>query len=191
MAKVAMRPEKLMYPRPTNLVGTNIDDKANFLAIAGGGVACGEPPMVCITIRHQRYSIKGIWQNLTFSVNTPSVDLVAETDYYGIVSGAEVDKVKVCKFTVFYSNLKTAPLIEQCPVNLECKVVHILNLGSHSLVIGQVEGTYVSGDCLTDGKPDVYKINPLIYDRDSGEYIAFGKVVAKAYSIGQQLKVRE
>jgi len=146
--------------------------------------------MISVLIRHQRYTLKGILQNLTFSVNTPSSDLVAETDYCGIESGAEVDKVSACKFKVFYGNVLTAPLIEQCPINLECKVVHILNLGSHALVIGQVEGTYVSEDCLTRGKPDVSKIKPLIYNHESREYLAFGKVIAKAYSIGKQLKTR-
>jgi len=188
--KATMHPDRLMFPRPTLLVGANIDGKANFMTVGGGGVANADPPMISVLIRHNRHTLKGVLQNLTFSVNTPSSDLVAETDYCGIVSGAEVDKASICKFTVFYGKLLTAPLIEQCPINLECKVAHILNLGSHALVIGQVEGTYVSEDCLTQGKPDVSKMKPLIYNHESGEYLAFGKVVAKAYSIGRQLKTR-
>jgi flavin reductase (DIM6/NTAB) family NADH-FMN oxidoreductase RutF len=96
--------------------------------------------------------------------------------------------VKICKFKVFYGNLKTAPLIEQCPVNLECRVMHILNLGSHSFIIGEVKGTYVSEDCLTNGKPDVKKIKPIIFNLELSEYYAFGDVIAKAYSIGKELK---
>ena len=189
--KVTMHPDRLMFPRPTLLVGANIDGKANFMTVGGGGVANADPPMISVLIRHNRHTLKGVLQNLTFSVNTPSSDLVAETDYCGIVSGAEVDKASICKFTVFYGKLLTAPLIEQCPINLECKVAHILNLGSHALVIGQVEGTYVSEDCLTQGKPDVSKMKPFIYNHESGEYLAFGEVIAKAYSIGRQLKTRE
>ncbi|MFH1032022.1 MAG: flavin reductase family protein [Chloroflexota bacterium] len=187
MAKVTMRPDRLMQPRPTLLIGTIIDGKVNFLTAGGGGVANAEPPMISIPIHHSRYTMKGIAQNLAFSVNIPSVDLVAETDYCGIVSGSKVDKVAACKFKIFYGSLKTAPLIEQCPVNLECKLEHMLDLGSHFLVIGQIVGTYVSEDCISDGKPDVYKIKPIIYNRESGEYIAFGKVVAKASSIGKKL----
>ena len=167
MAKVTIRPDRYMYPRPTLLVGANVDGKANFLAVGGGGVANAEPPMIGVPIRHQRYTLKGIQQNLTFSINTPSIDLVRETDYCGIASGAKVDKVKVCQFKVFYGNLKTAPMIEQCPLNLECKVVQILNLGSHSFVIGQVEGTYVTESCLTDGKPNANKIKPIIFNLES------------------------
>jgi flavin reductase (DIM6/NTAB) family NADH-FMN oxidoreductase RutF len=188
--KVTMHPEPMMFPRPTLLVGANIDGKANFMTVGGGGAANADPPMISVPIRHHRYSLKGILQNLTFSVNMPSSDLVAEADYCGITSGTEVDKVSICKFTVFYGKLLTAPLIDQCPINLECKVVHILNLGSHALVIGQVEGAYVSEDCLTQGKPDVSKMKPLIYNHESSEYLAFGKVIAKAFSIGRQLKTR-
>ena len=191
MTKVTMRPARLMYPRPTLLVGANVDGKANFMAVGGGGVANSDPPMIGVPIQHHRYTLKGILKNMTFSVNIPSADLVTETDYCGIASGAEVDKVQVCRFKVFYGNLNDAPMIEQCPINLECRVVHALNLGSHSFVIGQVEGTYVTESCLTDGKADVRKIKPLIFDLESAEYLAFGEVVAKAFSIGKKLAARE
>lgn len=191
MAKVTIRPDRYMYPRPTLLLGANVDGKANFLAVGGGGVANAEPPMIGVPIRHNRYSLKGVQQNLTFSLNTPSVNLVRETDYCGIASGAKVDKVKVCQFKVFYGNLKTAPMIEQCPLNLECKVVQILNLGSHSFVIGQVEGAYITESCLTDGKPDANKIKPIIFNLESAEYLAFGEVIAKAFRIGLELRARE
>ncbi len=192
MAKILMGPKMLPYPRPTLLVGANVDDRPNFMTVAASGAANVEPPMISIAIQHHRYTHKGIMQNLTFSVNVPSADLIRETDYCGLVSGSKVDKVKVCQFNVFYGKLKNAPLIEQCPINLECKVVHILDLGSHSLIVGRVEETYVSDSCLTNGKPDVNKIKPIIYAIDPvRQYLALGQVIAKAYSIGQELKARE
>jgi len=115
--------------------------------------------------------------------------MVRETDYCGIVSGSKVDKVEVCQFSIFYGKLENAPLIEQCPINLECKVVHILDLGSHSLVIGRVEESYTSDNCLTEGKPDINKIQPLAWARQpSRQYHALGEVVAKSHSVGQELK---
>jgi flavin reductase (DIM6/NTAB) family NADH-FMN oxidoreductase RutF len=161
MGKSLMGPQTLLYPMPVLLIGANVDDKPNFMTVAWGGIANGEPPMISIAIRHQRYTNKGIRQNLTFSVNIPSTDLARETDYCGSVSGSKSDKVKVCRFKVFYGKLGSAPLIEQCPVNMECKVVHMLDLGSHSLVVGRVEETHVSDNCLTDGQPDVDKIKPI------------------------------
>jgi flavin reductase (DIM6/NTAB) family NADH-FMN oxidoreductase RutF len=100
-----------------------------------------------------------------------------------------VDKVEACQFEVFYGELDNAPLIEQCPVNLECKVIHILDLGSHALVIGRIEETHVSESCLTDGKPDVSKIRPITYVMSPvTRYQALGEVLAKAFSVGKELK---
>lgn len=188
MGKILMGPQTWLYPMPTLLVGVNVDGKANFMAVAWGGIANGEPPMVSVAIRHSRYSLKGIRQNMTFSVNVPPCDMVREADYCGLKSGAKFDKAEVCGFKVFYGKLESAPLIEQCPINLECKVVHILNLGSHALVIGRIEETHASESCLTDGKPDVAKIRPFIYTpTPTSCYQAFGEVVAQAFSIGKEL----
>jgi flavin reductase (DIM6/NTAB) family NADH-FMN oxidoreductase RutF len=143
--------------------------------------------MISVAIRPARYTLKGI-QTKEFSVNIPSADIVKEVDYCGIVSGAEVDKVAVCKFKIFYGNLKNAPLIEQCPVNLACKVEHILELGTHHLIIGRVEETHISENCLTDGKPDLRKINPFLWGMGSpSEYFALGDSLGKGFSVGKEL----
>jgi flavin reductase (DIM6/NTAB) family NADH-FMN oxidoreductase RutF len=190
MAKVKMPPERWMYPRPTLLVGANVDGRANFMTVGGGGVADAGPPMIGVPIRHHQYTLKGILQNMSFSVNTPSVDQVAETDYCGIVSGARVDKVKACGFRVFYGELQTAPMIEQCPMNLECKVVHVLNLGTHAFVIGEVKGTFISEECLADGRPDVAKMRPMTFNLESSEYSTIGEFVARAFHVGREFKPR-
>ena len=81
---------------------------------------------------------------------------------------------------------------KQCPVNLECKVVHILDLGSHSLVIGRIEETHVSENCLTDGKPDVNKIRPFAFTPSlPAQYHVLGSAIAKAFSVGKELKTRQ
>ena len=191
MSKILMSPQILLYPTPVVLVGANVDDKPNFMAVAWCGVANSEPPMISVAIRHQRYTHGGITRNLTFSINIPSIDMVRETDYCGITSGAGVNKAASCHFKVFYGKLDTAPLIKQCPINLACKVVHILDLGSHSLIVGRIVETHVSESCLTDGKPDVNKIKPLAYTAaPARQYQALGQVIAKAHSIGEELKTR-
>jgi flavin reductase (DIM6/NTAB) family NADH-FMN oxidoreductase RutF len=188
MQKIPIGPQTLIYPKPALLIGANVDGRPNFMTLAWGGIANGEPPMIAVALRYRHHTLKGIRQNSSFSVNIPSRDMAKETDYCGITSGSSVDKVKVCGFAVYYGRLATAPLIEQCPVNLECRVDRILDLGSHSLVIGQIMETYVSESCLTDGKPDVDKISPLIYSGSPArEYLELGRVVAKAYSIGHEM----
>jgi len=192
MDKILMGPQTLIYPMPALLVGANVDDKPNFMAVGWCGIANAEPPMISVAIRPHRYTHRGIRQNLTFSVNVPSTDMVRETDYCGLTSGSKVNKVEACRFRVFYGKLDNAPLIEQCPINLECKVMHILDLGSHSLIVGRIEETHISESCLTGGKPDVSKIKPLIYiTAPAHQYQALGEVIAKAFSIGEELKARE
>lgn len=188
MAKITMGPRPLLCPMPAVLVGTKIDGQPNFITVAWCGIANGEPPMIAIAIRQQRYSHRGLRQNMAFSVNVPSADMVRETDYCGLASGAEVDKAEVCRFNLFYGKLDNAPLIEQCPINLECRVMHILNLGTHSLFVGKILETHVSQDCLSDGRPDVDKIKPFAFTTAPVlQYHAFGTLLGKAYEIGNEL----
>lgn len=188
MNKVTLGPQRLMYPRPALLVGAMVNGKPNFMTVGGGGVASGEPPMISLPLRHPCYTLKGIMQNRAFSINTPSVDLVQETDYCGMVSGAKVDKVKACGFNLFYGKLESAPLIEQCPINLECRLAHTLTLGSHCLVIGEVVESHVSEGCMNGDELDAGKINALIFNMEQKRYFSFGAAVGDAWSVGKQIK---
>ena len=124
-----------------------------------------------------------------FTVNVPSSEQVKIADYCGMVSGADTDKVADCKFTVFYGKLMTAPLIEQLPLNIECRVFQTNDLGSHVLVIGALEEVYVTDSCLTDGKPDVAKLRPFLWAaRPNNEYFDFGKPIGRAFESGNKIK---
>jgi flavin reductase (DIM6/NTAB) family NADH-FMN oxidoreductase RutF len=192
MSKREFGPQPWLFPNPVVLVGTIFNGKTNFATYAWCGITGGDPPTLAVGIRHQRHTLKGIFQNKTFSVNIPSVEMVKETDYCGLVSGAQVDKAGECGFTVYFGGLKTAPLIERCPVNLECEVLHLLDLGLHTLVVGKIVQAHVSEDCLTDGQPDIMKIRPLVYSRGpTARYNAVGEVLGQAYNIGKELKKPE
>jgi flavin reductase (DIM6/NTAB) family NADH-FMN oxidoreductase RutF len=191
MEKIMMGSQQLLNPRPVILVGTLVDDKPNFITVAWTGIASANPPTMSIAIRNIRYSLKGIEQNMTFSVNIPSVEMVKETDYCGIVSGSQYDKIKECNFKLFYGNLKSAPLIEQCPINIECEVLQIIPIGDHSLVIGTIIESYISIDCFTNGIPDIRKINPLCFctlTAKSMAYYSIGDFIANTYNVGEELK---
>jgi flavin reductase (DIM6/NTAB) family NADH-FMN oxidoreductase RutF len=191
MAKKMINPQPLICTTPTVLVGALVENKPNFMAVAWCGVANSTPPMVSVAIRPQRYTFRGILKTREFSVNVPSVDLVKEADYCGMVSGAKVDKVAVCGFKIFYGTLKNAPLIDQCPVNLACKVVHIIELGTHQLVIGKVEETHVTDTCLNDGRPDFKQIKPFVYAAGvPANYYAFGKNLGRAFRVGRSLEYK-
>jgi len=174
---------------PVYLIGANVNGKPNFLTAAWAGVACGEPLMLSVPIRHTRYTLKGIEENGTLSFCMPPIELVKETDFCGIVSGSKVNKVEVCGFEVFYGKTGTAPMIDQCPVNMECRVHQKLDLGSHVLIIARVEELYVAESCIKDGKPDIEKMNAFTYTTAPlTEYREIGRKVAKAFSVGRELK---
>lgn len=192
MTKVQMGPRTSIYPMPTLLVGANVDGKPNFMTVAWGNIANAEPPMASVAIRASRYTRIGIEQNKTFSINIPSADLVKEADYCGVVSGAKADKVQACQFTVFYGKLGTAPMIEQCPINLECRVLHSLELGSHFLYIGRIEEVHISSDCLTEDRIDLDKAKPLAFVGEPlRQYHALGELQGKAFRIGLEIKEKE
>jgi flavin reductase (DIM6/NTAB) family NADH-FMN oxidoreductase RutF len=188
MKKKKLGAQPMLWPHPAVLVGTVFDGRVDFATYAWTGVAASTPPAVTVAIQHHRHTLKGIHQNRTFSVNIPSVDMVKEADYCGLVSGKDNDKVKDCGFSVFYGDTTNAPLIEQCPINLECEVMHILNMGSHALVVGKVVEVHFDEECMTDGRPDIDKARPFIFG--PGKYHRVGEAFADAFKIGEELKKR-
>jgi flavin reductase (DIM6/NTAB) family NADH-FMN oxidoreductase RutF len=169
---------------PTVLVGTMVEGQADFVTVGAIGIAANNPPALSIALQPQRYSLKGIRQNMVFSVNIPSIDMVKETNYCGTVSGAKADKVKDCNLKVFFGKLEAAPLLEKCPVNHACEVLHILNMGSHYFVIGRIVESYISEDCLTDGKPDPKKVKPFFFS--GGKYFPLGEALPDSIYAGDK-----
>jgi len=183
MDKIKFGPQTLLYPMPAVLVGANINEKPNFMTVAWCAIAAQKPPAVSVAIRKERYTLEGVKENRTFSINVPSCDMVKKTDYCGVYSGKKNDKSQI--FKTFYGTLATAPLIQECPLNLECKVMHYLEVGSHTLVVGEIIETYLSEDCLTNGKVDPAKIDPLIYTPGTVKYHRLGEDIASAFKVGK------
>jgi flavin reductase (DIM6/NTAB) family NADH-FMN oxidoreductase RutF len=169
---------------PAILVGAKVNEKPNFMTAAWCGIAAYKPPAISVALHKDRYTLKGIKENGTFSANVASSDLVKKADFCGIYSGKNKDKSQI--FKSFYGELKTAPLIEECPVNLECKTVHYLDLGSHTLVVGEIVETYINEGCLREGKADPGKIDPLIYIPGTMQYHRLGGFIAPAFKIGKE-----
>lgn len=186
MDKLTIGAQPLMFPMPTVLVGANVAGKANYMTVAWAGIANMAPPMICVAINHVRHTYKGIEENDTFSVNIPSTKQVVETDHCGMASGAKVDKAAV--FETFYGKLQNAPLAKECPVNLECKVFQKVDCGSHVLVIGRIEEIHINEDCITDGHPDITKVDPIIYSFGDSAYWQVGKQIGKGFSSGRAYK---
>lgn len=189
MAKIKLEPKAGPLPilgfYPTIMIGANVDGKPDFTTVAWTGVAASMPPHITIALQHHRYSLKGVRQNMSFSVNIPSAAQVKETDYCGLASGARVDKTADCAFSVFYGKPKNTPFIEQCPINHGCEVVQILNLGSHELIVGRIVESHVSEECLTNGRPDPTKVDPFLF-AGSG-YYRIGEYLGDAFRCGIEI----
>jgi flavin reductase (DIM6/NTAB) family NADH-FMN oxidoreductase RutF len=184
MKKIKLGPQTLLYPMPAVLVGALVNGKPNFMTAAWCGIAASKPPAISVALQSVRFTLEGIKANNTFSINIPSADLVEKVDFCGIYSGHKTDKSQI--FNIDYGKLDTAPLIQECPVNLECRVIHSVELGSHILFIGEILETYVNEDCLTGEKADPTKIDPLVYTTGVMQYQRLGEVVGQAWKVGKK-----
>ena len=172
-----------LYPLPTTLVGVHVDGKPNYSAIAHVGVMAMHHISISMNKRH--YSNAGIVANACFSVNLPSVDLMRETDYCGLVSGADVDKSAL--FTTFYGELPAAPLIAECPVNMACELVRTLDMQTHDVFVGRVVQTFCTERFLSEGKLDLAKVQPLLFAMPDRSYWTIGERAGKAWDAGKGL----
>jgi flavin reductase (DIM6/NTAB) family NADH-FMN oxidoreductase RutF len=173
-----------LYPLPTVLAGANVGGKPNFIAMAHVGIM--DMGSVSLGMSKAHYTNAGIKANKTFSINIPSVALVKETDYCGLVSGRDADKAKL--FDVFYGTLQTAPMIRQCPVCMECRLIQIVDFPKHDVFVGEVVETWADEEVLTAGKMDLAKVQPLLFDMPSHGYWKLGERFAGAWQVGKELE---
>jgi len=132
---------------------------------------------------------RGIKENKTFSVCIPSEDIINATDYCGLVSGSKVDKSGI--FKVFHGKLKTAPMITECPVNLECKLEKIVDIGGHEIFVGEIISTITEEKYLTEGAIDLKKVKPFLLSLNDRVYYELGELKAKAWNVGNNYKPNE
>ena len=185
MEKIKIDSNAYVYPMPMTLVGAVVDGRPNFLAAAWVTRVNFKPPMIMVALG-EHYTNAGIDANGAFSVNVPDVALMEKTDYCGIVSGRKVDKSTL--FDVFYGSLTGAPLIRECPVCMACRLNQAVKLPFDTLYIGDIVEAYTEERFLTDGKPDVKKINPFTLTMPDNHYWRVGEMVGRAWSAGKKLK---
>lgn len=172
--KVVKNPMIALYPSGVVLVTSSYQGKDNIITLAWVCTACFDPPMVACAIRDTRHSYGLIKKSGEFVVNIPSEEIVRETDFCGQVSGLNTDKFSECNFTKVKASQVDAPLLEECPINIECKVQHIITLGTHDLFIGEVVAVNADEKIL-DGETISYrKASPIVYAR--GDYWTLGEL---------------
>jgi len=172
-----------LYPTPTVLVGATVNGKPNFITIAHVGIMTHTH--ISLGMAKPHHTNAGIKENKTFSVCLPSENLVVETDYCGIMTGKKTDKATV--FDIYYGELKTAPMVQQCKVCMECRLDRIVDFPTHDVFVGEIVQTYADESLLSDRKIDVSKLKPLLFDMSSKKYWSMGGKIAKCWNVGKQL----
>ncbi len=186
MARVNLGSTIPAYPMPVALVGAHVEGKPNFMAVAWFSMASYKPPMMAIVLGKHHHTNIGIKENDAFSLCLPSEDMVVVTDYCGIKSGKKTDKSKL--FELFYGELKTAPMIEVCPLNIECELEQVVESGLNEIFIGEIVGTYTDEKYLSDGKLDFNKMKPMILSQPDTSYWRLGESFAKAWNAGKEYR---
>ena len=184
MAKELWKPGNMLYPLPVVMVSmADKNGKTNIITIAWAGTVCTNPPMVSISVRPERYSYPILKETGEFVINLTTKELAFATDYCGVKSGRDVDKFKEMKLTPLKAKEVKAPLIQESPVNLECRVREILPLGSHHMFLAEVSAVHADEKYMDEKhKFHLEKAEPIVYSH--GAYLACGEQIGTfGYSV--------
>lgn len=184
MAKQQWKPGNMLYPLPAVMVTVrDKEGKDNIITVAWAGTVCTNPPMVSISVRPERYSCHMLEESGEFVINLTTEKLCYATDYCGVRSGRDVDKFAEMKLTKTEASEVNAAMIEESPVNIECRVEKVEKLGSHHLFLARVIAVHADESCMDEkGKFDLSKAHPMVYSH--GEYYGLGKKIGSfGYSV--------
>lgn len=188
MSKENWKPGNMLYPLPAVMVSCGRKgEKANIITVAWTGTVCTNPAMLYISVRPERYSYSIIKETKEFVVNLTTETLIKATDFCGVRSGRDVDKFKEMRLNPLQSEKIAAPGIKESPVNIECKVKDILELGSHHMFLAEVAAVHIDKSYLDErGKFDLNSAELITYSH--GEYYSLGK---KLGTFGYSVRKKE
>lgn len=184
MAKQSWKPGNMLYPLPVVMVSVaDQNGKKNIITIAWAGTVCTNPPMVSISVRPERYSYSMLKETGEFVINLTTEALAFATDYCGVVSGREHDKFAELGLTALPGEKVAAPCIAESPVNLECRVVRVEELGSHHLFLAEVVAVHADEKYMdANGSFDLARAKPIVYSH--GTYFSLNQPVGTfGYSV--------
>lgn len=186
------KPGTLIYPLPAVLVSCgSTPEEYNILTVAWTGTICTNPPMCYISVRPERYSYNIIKKNMEFVINLTTKDMARATDWCGVRSGRDYNKFKEMNLTPGKCTVVNAPLIEESPLSIECRVKEIVSLGSHDMFIADVVNIRAETNHLNEatGKLELAETNPLVYVH--GGYYELGEKIGKfGWSVGKKKEKR-
>jgi flavin reductase (DIM6/NTAB) family NADH-FMN oxidoreductase RutF len=190
LMKQSLGAKPLVFPTPVWVVGSyDQQDKPNIMTIAWGGVCCSKPPCLTISLRKATYSYGCITSRKAFTVNVSTERDIVLADYCGIASGKTADKFATTGLTPVKSTLVDAPYIQEFALTAECRLVQTVELGLHTMFIGEILDIKADQDVLgPDGLPDLDKLRPVAFGPVIRTYHGLGEYLGPAFSIGQHVE---
>ncbi len=184
MCKIDFKPGNMLYPLPAVLVSCAAPDRApNIFTAAWTGTVCTNPPMVSISVRPERYSHRMIKETGEFVINLTTEALVSAVDYCGVRSGRDVNKWKECRLTPISADTVSCPMVQESPVNIECQVTEVKELGSHDLFLARVTAVHVDKKYM-DEKGTFHLNDSHMLAYSHGTYFTLGKALGTfGYSV--------
>lgn len=187
--KVKFGPVPLIYPIPVTLVGARIAGKPNYTTIGDCGLMGINPPLVFISSHREHHINKGILENRAFSINFPNTKMLSLVDYCGIVSGRDIDKASL--FQTFYGEMENVPMISECPVCMECRLVKEFSIEHRQVFIGEVIQTHIDEAFISNGEgrksiTNLRVLDPIIYALDN-KYYRIGEIIGTGYEEGKKI----
>ena len=191
MSKLKWKPGTMVYPVPPVMVSCGDMETSNILTIAWTGIICTDPAMTYISIRKERYSYDIIKSKGEFVINLASSDLARAVDFCGVKSGRSIDKFKECNLTKEAATEVSAPMIKECPINIECRIKEIKELGTHDMFMAEILAVNVDDKYLDEtGKFDMEACDLLAYSH--GRYYSLGKSLGKfGFSVEKKKSVNK
>jgi len=189
--KLSLPPKTILLPSPVLIIGTyGSDGRPNIMNAAWGGIVSSKPPCISVSLREATLSYHNIKQTEAFTVNIPSEKYLKEADFVGMVSGREFDKFKKTGLTPERSKLVNAPNVKEFPYALECILVRQIDLGSHTMFIGEIVGMVADSEVVNPKQlPDIEKVRPMLFGSfGSMAYYNIGNKLGDAFSVGNELK---
>ena len=185
--KKNMGASPFLYPTPLVLCGTyDSSGRPNLATLAWAGVCCSEPPAVQISVRRERHTYASLMEKKEFTVNIPSHSQAVQADFCGMTSGRSVDKFAAAGLTPLRGQYVDAPIVDEFPFCLECRLIHPFKIGSHDMFIGEILASWAREDCLdAGGSPDPFKISPIAFA--GGMYCKISAPALKPFDIGKSL----
>ena len=188
MGRKILAPGTLISPLPAVMVSCGDMHKANALTCAWTGVINTKPPIVYISVRPSRHSHAIIMETGEFVINLTTSKLVRETDFVGVRSGKDMDKIKQCNLTLEEASVVKAPVIAESPLSLECKVREVKNYGTHDMFIADVVAISADERYIdSKGKINLQQAGLLAYSH--GEYFSIGRKLGEfGFSVAKKAK---